>query len=261
MIKLGALTVREQLEEVVSQASKRVMWLTALAILTSGSIPAGVDEPLTRAQADELLIELRAVRGLLEKQCGLQAKAQREPSIVTVNVSNSPSMGAKDAPLAIVEFTDYQCPFCQRFFQQTFQDLKKDYIAPGKLRFVVMDFPLERHQNALLAAQAAQCANEQGAFWALHDQMQANPEHLTVYDLAGYARESGINVAAFHECLDSGRYKQTIQQAVRAAAEKGVRGTPTFVIGKNTPAGVEGELSVGVASFGAFEQKLKALVQ
>jgi predicted DsbA family dithiol-disulfide isomerase len=124
-----------------------------------------------------------------------------------------------------------------------------------------MDFPLEKHESALLAAQSGQCANEQGAFWAMHDHMQANPERLALGDLAGYAKESGINVGTFRECLESGRYKQAIQQAIQAASGKGVRVTPSFLIGKATSDGVEGELVLGSLSPGALEQKLKALAQ
>ncbi|MGH9426894.1 MAG: DsbA family protein [Terriglobia bacterium] len=82
-----------------------------------------------------------------------------------------------------MQFTDYQCEFCQRFHQQTFQDLKKHYIESGKVRFYSMDLPLDIHQNALLAAQAGRCAGEQGQFWAMHDRMQANPER-TGHDLS-----------------------------------------------------------------------------
>jgi protein-disulfide isomerase len=215
------------------------------------------DEPLSRKQADEILSELREVRRLLEKQYGVQPQIQPTPSPVEVDVSDSPSMGSKDAPFVVVEFTDYECPFCQRFFHGVFRDLKKSYIDTGRVRFVVQDFPLEIHQNALLAAQSGQCANDQGVFWAMHDKMQANSARLTMDDFVDYARQLNLDVARFSECLQTGKYRQEIQRRAEAAKRSGVRGTPSFVIGKSTSEGVEGELIVGAVPLDVFESKLK----
>lgn len=218
--------------------------------------PVGADESVSCKYTDEILAELRQIRKLLEGRPNMQA----QPTTVRIDVATAPVLGSKDAPLTIVGFTDYQCQSCQRFHQQTFQDLKKHYIDSGKVRFYSMDLPLvEIHQNALLAAQAGRCASEQGQFWAMHDRMQANPERLEVAKLVDYAQESGIDVPAFRQCVESGKYKEDIQRGTHDATAKGVRGTPAFIIGKSTPFGVEGELVMGAVPFGMFEKKLKEL--
>jgi len=217
---------------------------------------AGADDSVTCQQTDEILAELRQIRKLLENRPDMQA----QPTTARIDVAAAPFLGSKDAPLTIVQFTDYQCQFCQRFHQQTFQDLKKHYIDSGKVRFYSLDLPLvDIHQNALLAAQAGRCAQDQGQFWAMHDQMQANPEKLEMAKLVEYAQESGIDVAAFRQCVESGKYKEDVQQGARDATTKGVRGTPAFITGKSTPFGVEGELVMGAVPYGLFEKKVKEL--
>src|SRR6266446_8294402 len=94
-----------------------------------------------------------------------------------------PFLGSKEAPLTIVEFDDFQCPYCNRFYLETFPDLKKNYIDSLQVRFYSMDFPLDIHQNALLAAEAGRCAGDQGSFWPFHDRMQSNPQQLELKHL------------------------------------------------------------------------------
>ena len=96
-------------------------------------------------------------------------------------------LGDKNAPLTVVEFTDYQCPFCQRFHVTSYPDLKKNYIDTGKVRFYSRDLPLDFHANAMRAAQAARCANDQGQYWKMREIMSANPDKL---DLAQPAVDS-----------------------------------------------------------------------
>jgi predicted DsbA family dithiol-disulfide isomerase len=121
-----------------------------------------------------------------------------------------------------------------------------------------MDLPLvEIHPASLLAAQAGHCAAEQGNFWPIHDKMRSNPKDLEAATLIGYARESGLDAAAFKECLESGRYKKEVEAGALNAKTKGARGTPSFVIGKSTEFGVDGELLTGALPFDAFQKKLK----
>jgi protein-disulfide isomerase len=231
--------------------------------------PVGADDSVSCKQADEILAELRELRKLIENKPSAQPQPRTNPSgqqaqvqtrTTSVDVANAPFLGSKDAPLTIVEFTDFQCPFCHRFFEETLPDLKKNYIDSGKVRFYSIDLPLDMHRNALLAAQAGRCAGDQGQLWAMHDRMQGNPERLELADLLGYAQEFGMNPSAFRQCLESGRHKEEIQQGAREGMQKGARGTPAFVIGKSTPTGVEGELVVGAEPYDVFDQKLKELL-
>jgi protein-disulfide isomerase len=207
-------------------------------------------------QMDEVLTELRQIRKLLESNPN-RPGAVPDAAPARIEVGDAPFLGSKDAPFTIVEFIDYQCSYCQQFFKSTFQDLKKLFIDTGKVRFYSMDFPLvDMHPAALLGAQAARCANDQGSFWAMHDKMQA--AGLEVDKLAGYVQELGMNVAVFRHCLDTGKYKDVIQAQMQNLATKGVHGTPSFVVGKSTEYGVDGTLIIGTLPFGIFQQKLRS---
>ena len=227
-----------------------------LALALAAPIVAA-DDPVSCKQTDQILAELRELRKLLETRSGVPS--QPPPTMAAIDVGNAPFLGSKEAPLTIVEFTDFQCPFCKRFHEETFGELKKNYIDPGKVRYYSMDLPLDMHKNALLAAQAGRCAGEQGQFWGMHDRMQTNPQQLELGNLTGYAGELGIDVTAFRQYVESGKYKEAIQKGASDAASKGARGTPAFVIGKSTPTGVDGELVVGAVPYSLFEKKLKEL--
>lgn len=230
----------------------------AVAAVSVG-VALGADECAPAKQLDEILSELQKIRALLES-----GGPRREGQIAKraeLAVGDAPFLGSKEAPITIVEFMDYQCPYCQQFYRQTFRDLKEQYIDSHKVRFYVVQFPLARHPNALLAAGAARCAGEQGQFWAMHGRMQSEAGELGVDTLAGLAKEVGIDVAKFQGCLEARRYEGAIEEGRREASSNGIRGTPTFVIGKSTPAGVEGELVTGALPFGTFEEKIRALAR
>src|SRR5581483_7650399 len=219
------------------------------------------DPGITREQADEILNELRQIRQLLERQTANAAPARpQEPQRAKLNLDGVQMLGSKDAPLTMVEFTDYQCPFCQRFHVAVFNELKKNYIDTGKLRFYSRDLPLDAlHPNANRAAVAARCAAEQGQFWKLRDWMGANPDKLDLGGIISAAAGMNMNTDALKSCIESDKYKNAIQNDILEAAKIGADGTPTFVIGKSTPTGVEGEVLVGAQPYPAFEQKLKQL--
>ncbi len=250
------------------------MWNQFVLIAVSMIVlaaPLGAQDLATRKQMDEVLAELRQIRNLIESKVNIQptqalippggVPGQTRSVTVAIEVGKSPFLGSKDAPLTIVEFVDFQCRYCRRFREETFPDLKKDYIDSGKVRVYHMDLPLEIHQHSLLAAQSGRCAGDQGQFWAMHDRMLANPDRLELSDLTGYAQDLGLDIAAFRKCVEEGKYKEEVQQGARYAMTKGARGTPAFVIGKSTPSGVEGELVVGAEPYGLFDKKLKELIQ
>jgi protein-disulfide isomerase len=229
-------------------------------LLPLGAQGATKDQGITREQADQILNELRQIRLLLEKQ-QVKAPQDREGQATRakLNLEGFAMLGSKQAPLTIVEFTDYQCPFCQRFHTTSFVDLKKNYIDTGKVRFYSRDLPLDFHANAMRAAQAARCASEQGQFWQLHDVMGANPDKLDMDSLVADAADLKMNVKTFRTCVESEKYKNAVQTDVMEAMKIGANGTPTFVIGKSTPDGVDGELVVGAQPYPMFDEKLKEL--
>jgi protein-disulfide isomerase len=140
-----------------------------------------------------------------------------------------PSLGPQDAPIVIVEFSDYQCPYCQRWHQQTFKPLLAAY--PGKIRLVYRNLPLTSiHPEAYSAAVAALCANEQNAYWPYHDRLFEGQYGLGPEVYTQYAADLGLDMTAFQECLASKRYDQFVQEDMKFAMNLGVRSTPTFFI-------------------------------
>jgi protein-disulfide isomerase len=208
---------------------------------------------ITREQGEEILKELRQIRQLLEKRPAEAAEAGK----TRMNLEDGPWLGNKDAPLTIVEFTDYQCTFCQRFNLETFPELKKKYIDTAKVRFTSRDMPLEFHSNAFHAAEAARCAGDQGQFWQMRERMIANASQLSAEQIRGYAKDLKLDAVQFAACMDSEKYAETVRTDSDAAEALGVTGTPSFLIGKSTPEGVSGVLLVGAVPLGAFEAKLK----
>ncbi len=235
----------------------RFVGLAAVPLLLT--LPLGAkdkDQGITRQQADEILKELRQIRQLLEKQTARAAQPEG-PARAKLNLEGGAMLGSKDAPITIVEFTDYQCPFCQRFHAATFPDIKKNYIDTGKVRFYSRDLPLDIHSNAMRAAMAARCAREQNQYWQMREIMSANPDKLDLDNLLATAGTLKMDVNAFKTCVTSEKYKEAVQSDVLEAMRIGANGTPSFVVGKSTPEGVDGELVVGALPFPVFDNKLK----
>jgi protein-disulfide isomerase len=215
---------------------------------------------ITREQADEILDELRHIRQLLEKQAENKPGGPAAPAKAKLHLEGAPMLGSKDAPITMVEFTDYQCPFCQRFHMQVYSELKKSFIDTGKVRFFSRDLPIESlHPNAIRAAQAARCAGDQGQFWQLRDIMATHPEALDIESLVKDSSLLQIDAKAFRTCVESGKYKEAVQGDALEAMKIGADGTPAFVVGKSTPDGVDGEMIVGAQPYSLFEEKFKAL--
>ena len=229
-----------------------------LCLAATLAAPVGAQEPgITRQQADQILNELRQIRQLLEKQ---QAGKPQEPARATLNLTGAQMLGSKNAPLTMVEYTDYQCPYCRQFHLTVFDELKKNYIDTGKVRFYSRDLPLDSlHPNAIRAAEAGRCAADQGQFWALRNVMGANPDKLDLDHLAGFATDLKMDALAFRNCVTSEKYKAAVEADILEAMKVGAQATPSFVIGKSTPEGVDGELVVGAMPYPSFDLKLKQI--
>ncbi|NPA30937.1 MAG: DsbA family protein [Chloroflexi bacterium] len=151
------------------------------------------------------------------------------PQRVEVSADDDPSWGPEDAPITIIEFSDFQCPFCARFRKQTYDRLKEEY--GDKIRFVYRDFPLVQiHPEAVPAALAANCAGEQGKYWEYHDLLFLGDRPLNRDTYIAYAEQLGLDVDEFSRCLDEERYLDEIQKDFDDGVAAGVRGTPTFFV-------------------------------
>ena len=211
----------------------------ALASAAWAQAPQDTSRDLTAIKADleRIKADLQTVQSqlgqilrLLSQRPALGGVATTRP--VRASVADAPMLGRADAPVTLVEFSDYQCPFCQRFFATTLPTLKKDYIDAGKVRYVFRDFPLEMHPHARKAAEAAHCAGEQGKYWEMHDMLFQHQAALAPPQLAEHARTVGVDEPKFAECLSSGRYATRVERGLTDGAAAGVQGTPGFVVGR-----------------------------
>ena len=138
--------------------------------------------------------------------------------------------------MTLIEFSDYQSPFCARHVRQTLPQIEKDYIATGKIKYVFRDFPLTSiHKQAFKAAEAANCAGAQGKYWGMHDRLLAKRKALAVKDLEANALAIGREISAFQQCFHCGKTAKEIREDLAEGQKAGVRGTPTFFIGRTDP--------------------------
>jgi protein-disulfide isomerase len=162
-----------------------------------------------------------------------------------IPIEGNPILGAIDAPITIVEFSDYECPFCRRWHLEVFPLIRQAY--PDQVRFVFRDFPLTSiHPNAVPAAEAASCANEQGKFWEFNEALFSMQFGLDSEAYLAYGEMLGLEMPSFSECLSSGRYRDEVLADLKWASDLGVRSTPTFFL--------NGIALVGAQPFEFFKQ-------
>lgn len=167
--------------------------------------------------------------GAVEPEAASRSSAALGSNVVSVRVTGRPFKGPERAAVTLVEFTDYQCAFCARHFRETYPGLLAGY--EGKLKYVIRNFPVPSlHRYAQKAAEAAECALEQGKFWEYHDMLFRHTTTLQVDSLKRFAAEVGLDVGRFNRCLDSGEKRSIVSRDVQDGRRYGVRGTPTFFI-------------------------------
>ena len=179
------------------------------------------------------------------------------PQNVVFNLDSAQMKGEQSAKLVLVEVTDYQCPFCARHVRETWPQIEKEYVDTGKLKFTLLDLPLESiHKNAFKAAEATRCAKDQGKYWEMHERLFTNQQTLTPADLVGHATAIGLNEEAFKQCLEAGTYAAAVRKDMAEAQKAGVTGTPAFFLA--VPEGNDGKVKVvqrfrGAQPFSAFQ--------
>jgi protein-disulfide isomerase len=177
-----------------------------------------------------------AVWGIDSPAGGTAAQAAAQPSPADqaafrrydIPTENAYAIGPADAPITIVEFSDYQCPYCRRWHEQVYEPLLAAY--PGKIRLVYRHFPLTSiHSDAFSAAEAALCAGEQEAYWPFHEKLFSS-DSLGMRTYMQYAQELGLNMNTFESCVKDRKFQQVVDQDLNFAMDLGVRSTPTFFI-------------------------------
>jgi protein-disulfide isomerase len=207
---------------------------------------------------------------------------QPSPAVPTPNPSAAPApaaisisslmdddvkLGSDSAPIVLIEFSDFQCPFCRKWHKESFNSLETEYIKTGKVQLVYRDFPLSFHPGAQKSAEAAECAREQNKWREMYDKINAEQEKQGPgtaqfggdwsSSLKTWASQiAGIDTTKFNQCLDSGKYTSEVQDDLNDGTSVGVSGTPAFVIGKR---GGNGQLIVGAQPYSTFKQAIDAL--
>ncbi|MBW2982882.1 thioredoxin domain-containing protein [Candidatus Woesearchaeota archaeon] len=210
----------------IKNAAIVVLSLALIAVLVWAFTNGDVPEPTKGTTGDTVAVS------------GVQVDAETLEAMKEL-ADDDPVMGAEDAPITIVEFSDFECPYCTRFWEQTLPKIKEEFVDTGLVKLVYRDLPLSFHDNAQKAAEAAECAHDQDEFWAYHDKLFASQDGLSTDSLKKYATDLGLDVEEFNECLDSGKHAQEVQADAEAARQQGITGTPGFVINGQTISGAQ----------------------
>jgi protein-disulfide isomerase len=185
-----------------------------------------------RAQVEEMQKDLAEIKKLLKE--GARAPRAAGPAFKeqVISIGSSPVKGNADATVTLVEYSDYQCPFCARHYRAVMPILQEEYIDTGKLKFVMREYPLPTlHKNASNAAQAAMCAGKQGKYWEMHNLLFENQKELGVDNVKSFAGTIGLDTAAFNDCLDNKEMVGPVRKDMASGAKLGMGGTPGFFLG------------------------------
>jgi len=221
------------------------------------------NEELNKLKQDvqALKSDIQAIKDMLQPK---QPVGPTPDKPIVVSIEGGASKGAKSAKVTLVEFTDYQCPFCSRHFRDTQPQIDNDYVKTGKIRYVLREFPLEAiHPLAFKAAEAANCSGEQGKYWEMHDRLFGSQNALAADQLPSHAQAVGLDAAKFKACLDSGKYAAKVRKDLTDAQKVGVTGTPTFFLGLTDSKGSEIKAVrkiVGAQNYAAFKAALDSLL-
>ncbi len=237
-------TVKEKLVDIDSKEGKELMKKYDIKALPFYIYDSKIKEAANYDKIQQALVE-KDNTYYINPEAGVAVKLLEVPKMTFDHVK-----GKADAKITIVEWSDFQCPYCGKFYTETLPELQKQFIDTGKVKLVYKHFPLSFHENAQKAAEASECASEQGKFWEMHDKIFENQQTLTVVDLKKYAVDLKLDTKKFDECLDTNKYAEKVKADMEIGAKVGVSGTPGFLI--------NGIILSGAQPFAAFEEVIKA---
>ena len=244
---------------------KGIVAAIAIAAFLGGYAIGSMGDNSNSLSADEIKEIISEIEAKAPAPVPLPAQVPTQPStlieIFQVSLDDDPVKGDPDAPITIIEFSDFQCPFCSRFFTQTLPAIQENYIDTGIVKLVYRDFPIDSlHPNARPAHIAAECADEQGKFWEYHDVLFENQgqwNRLSSSDLNSqlnqYATSMGLNSESFDSCLSSQSMADEVNADYLQASQYGATGTPTFFIGNEKNGFIK---LVGAQPFTAFQSAI-----
>jgi protein-disulfide isomerase len=244
------------------------MWMIAALALLPFSVCAQTPEEELRALRQDVAA-LKASQAEMQKNLQIvkDILMGKQPPLedVLISTANGHSMGDEAAKLTMVEFSDYQCPYCGRYANETFSKLIEAYVKTGKVRYVLRNYPIQSiHPLAEKAAEAAECAGDQGKYWEMHERLFQNQKALTTDELPGHAAAIGLDEGAFRQCMDSGKFAGKIASDVADGAKLRVSGTPGFYFGfadAKEPGKIRAvKLLSGAQPIGAFTELIEGLL-
>ncbi len=239
-------TVKEKVVDINSNEGKELIKKYEIKVLPFYIYDSKIKEAVNYDKIAYALIE-KDETYYISPEAGFAIKLLELPDMTVDHVK-----GTADAKVTMIEWSDFQCPFCGKFYADTLKQIEKDYIDTGNVKFIFKHFPLSFHENSQKAAEASECAGEQGSekFWLMHDKMLENQQALTVVDLKKYAADLKLDPMKFDECLDTNKYAEKVKADMDAGAKVGIQGTPGFLI--------NGIIVSGAQPFAVFEEVIKA---
>ena len=215
-----------------------------------------------------LLNQLRQIRQQIERQNTVLERVAAVPTAeppppirVQMRVDSAwQSLGRIDAPVTVVEFTDYECPYCKQFHSSTFVQLTRDYIAAGKVRWVSRDLPLDMHPYARRAAEAARCAGDEGKYWEMRHAFLMSAQELRDEVISEAAQGISLDLSRFGRCMDSQKYREAVKADAHDASNLRLVHTPSFVVGRSHRDKLEGVVILGAQPYGVFESAIDSLL-
>ncbi|MBD3303719.1 thioredoxin domain-containing protein [Candidatus Woesearchaeota archaeon] len=211
--------------------------LLLISIFTHG-FGFGVETPTAAAAADPE-----------QKKPAEPKEPEPQLTVDDVDLEGVPFLGEEDAEITMVIYDDFECPFCSRFETQAWPKIKENYIDTGKAKFYYKHFPLGFHSHAQIAAEASECAHDQGKFWEMHGMIFENQQDISEESLKEWAEELELGMDDFNECLDTHKYAEKVKKSMAEGQQVGVKGTPSILI--------EDELVVGARPFEDFEKVIE----
>jgi protein-disulfide isomerase len=240
----------------------------AFLLTAPASVQASDDVQVLKEELDHLKQgqehiqkDLQEIKSLLKARTG---QARSDTIDTMISLEGAALKGDRAAKVVLLEFSDYECPYCAQYSRETFGKVDEEYIRTGKVLYALRDFPLESiHARAVRAAEAARCAGEQGQYWEMHDRLFSNQAALSEMDLSSLGHALRLDMEEFEACLKAGRQAAFVRKDLADGQRIGVSGTPTFFIGLMDPTTSHmraTKILRGAVSFGSFKQTLEGVL-
>jgi protein-disulfide isomerase len=221
------------------QSARALGSILIVASTATPAFPQGADPGALLNRIEALENAVQAIqKQLVDLNTSLRGQRTAKSTVEDVppfilSIANAASRGSVHAKVVVVEFSDFQCPYCKRHAREVYPELLRQFVDTGEVRYVLRNLPIEgAHPQALKAAESAECIREQGKYWEMHDRLFSNQHALSLPDLIRYATETGADARQLNACLEKGAALARVKQDQTEARRLGIAGTPTFLLGE-----------------------------